>query len=128
MGNCAGILLKYKNQCLLCKRNNEGSLPGVWSVPGGHLEKGEKIEEGAIREFREETGLQIIDELDYLATLNAGVRTKFYLFKYEIRRKIEIDLDSAMDGDEHTECRWFTKKNLPNNVENQLFFIINKIF
>ena len=54
MGNCAGILLKYKNQCLLCKRAQGGSLPGVWSVPGGHLEKGESIENGAIREFVEE--------------------------------------------------------------------------
>jgi len=128
MGNCAGILLKYKNQCLLCKRSQTSSLPGVWSVPGGHLEKGEKIEEGAIREFREETGLQIIDKLDYIATLNGGGRMKYYLFMYEIPRKVDIDLDEAIDGDEHDECGWFNKKNLPDNVEKQLFFIINKIF
>ena len=128
MGNCAGILLKYKNQCLLCKRSQTSSLPGVWSVPGGHLEKGEKIEEGAIREFREETGLQIIDKLDYVATLNGGGRMKYYLFMYEIPRKVDIDLDMAQDGYEHDDCRWFNKKNLPDNVEKQLFFIINKIF
>jgi len=128
MGNCAGILLKYKNQCLLCKRSQKGSLPGIWSVPGGHLEKGEKIEEGAIREFREETGLQIIDNLDYVATLNGGSRMKYYLFMYEISTKVDIDLDGAKDGYEHDECGWFNKKNLPNNVEKQLFFIINKIF
>ncbi len=128
MGNCAGILLKYKNQCLLCKRSQKGSLPGIWSVPGGHLEKGEKIEDGAIREFREETGLQIIDNLDYVATLNGGSRMKFYLFMYDIPRKIDIDLDSARDGYEHYECKWFNKKNLPEKVEKQLFFIINKIF
>ena len=128
MGNCAGILLKYKNQCLLCKRNENGSLPGIWSVPGGHLEKGEKIEEGAIREFREETGLQIIDDLDYITTLKAGSRSKYYLFMYEIERKVNINLDEARDGDEHTECRWFKKENLPEDTEKQLFFVINKIF
>ena len=128
MGNCAGILLKYKNQCLLCKRSQNGSLPGIWSVPGGHLEKGEKIEDGAIREFREETGLQIIDNLDYVATLNGGSRMKYYLFMYEIPTKVDIDLDEAKDGDEHDECGWFNKKNLPEKVEKQLFFIINKIF
>ena len=52
---------------------------------------------------------------------------KFYLFMYEVPRKIEIDLDNAQDGDEHDECGWFTKKSLPDNVEKQLFFIINKI-
>ena len=128
MGNCAGILLKYKNQCLLCKRSQGGSLPGVWSVPGGHLEKGESIEEGAIREFREETGIQIIDYLDYVATLNGGSRMKFYLFMYEINKRIIPDLDEAIDGDEHDECKLFTKKTLPNNVERQLFSLINKLF
>ena len=47
---------------------------------------------------------------------------------YEIPRKIEIDLDEARDGYEHDECKWFNKKNLPEKVEKQLFFIINKIF
>ena len=128
MGNCAGILLKYKNQCLLCKRSQKGSLPGVWSVPGGHLEKGESPQNGAIREFWEETGYQIIENLDYLATLNGGSRMKFYLFLYEINYKINVDLDEARDGYEHTECKWFSKKTLPDNVEKQLFFLINKIF
>jgi len=128
MGNCAGILLKYKNQCLLCKRAQGGSLPSVWSVPGGHLEKGESIENGAIREFVEETGIQILGNLDYVATLDGGSRMKFYLFIYEVKRKIDIDLDNAIDGSEHDECGWFNKKTLPNNVEKQLFFIINKIF
>ncbi len=128
MGNCAGILLKYKNQCLLCKRSQGGSLPGVWSVPGGHLEKGESIEEGALREFREETGLVILGNLKYLATLNGGSRMKFYLFMYEVPKKIEIDLDEAKDGFEHEECKWFTKKTLPDNVERQLFLLINKLF
>ncbi len=128
MGNCAGILLKYKNQCFLCKRSQKSSLPGVWSVPGGHLEKGESVVNGAIREFSEETGLVILGDLKYLATLNGGGRMKFYLFMYEIPRKIEIDLDNAIDGYEHDECVWFTKKNLPDNVEKQLFSVINKIF
>ena len=128
MGNCAGILLKYKNHCLLCKRSQKGSLPGIWSVPGGHLEKDENIQDGAIREFREETGYQIVDNLDYVATLSGGSKMKFYLFLYEIDKKINIDLDGAIDGYEHEECKWFTKKTLPKKVENQLFFIINKIF
>ncbi len=35
--------------------------PGKYVVPGGHVELGEQLEEAAIREAKEETGLDIYD-------------------------------------------------------------------
>ena len=35
--------------------------PGKYVVPGGHVELGEHIEEAAVREAKEETGLDIHD-------------------------------------------------------------------
>lgn len=35
--------------------------PGAYVVPGGHVELGERIEEAAVREAKEETGLEIYD-------------------------------------------------------------------
>lgn len=35
--------------------------PGVFVIPGGHVELGERIEEAAVREAKEETGLDIYD-------------------------------------------------------------------
>lgn len=37
-----GVVIKMGDKILLCKRNNKGSFPGMWSVPAGSVEKGEK--------------------------------------------------------------------------------------
>lgn len=34
-------------------------MKGLWSLPGGALETGETLEQGVIREVREETGLKV---------------------------------------------------------------------
>lgn len=42
---------------------------GMWSVPGGHLERGESWEETAAREVAEETGMQI-KNIRFMAVTN----------------------------------------------------------
>jgi 8-oxo-dGTP diphosphatase len=42
---------------LLIKRG-KGALAGLWSLPGGHIEPGETARAAALREVREETGIE----------------------------------------------------------------------
>ena len=53
------ILLNPAGQVLIGKR--EGSHAPYWSIPGGYLEPGETFETAAIREVKEETGLDIVN-------------------------------------------------------------------
>lgn len=50
------ILLNAESQILIGRR--KGFVP-KYSIPGGHLDPGETFEEGAIRELKEETGLEM---------------------------------------------------------------------
>lgn len=43
---------------LMIKRTTRGSNPGQWALPGGKADPGETLVDTALRELREETGLQ----------------------------------------------------------------------
>jgi mutator protein MutT len=53
------IIVNKEGQILVGKR--KGNYAPRYSIPGGHLELGETFEEAAIREVKEETGLEIKD-------------------------------------------------------------------
>ena len=53
-----GVLLIRDNNLLLVKRKYNPDA-GYWSIPGGHLDLGEKIQKAAVRETFEETGFKV---------------------------------------------------------------------
>jgi ADP-ribose pyrophosphatase YjhB (NUDIX family) len=56
---CAGALVSDDAGRLLLAKRAIQPFFGMWDIPGGYLEAGEHPEEGAIREVREETGLEV---------------------------------------------------------------------
>ena len=53
-----GGVIVDRGRTVLIRRGTEPLL-GQWSIPGGTLEVGETLDEGVIRELREETGLEV---------------------------------------------------------------------
>lgn len=110
-----GVAVKCNNKLLLCKRNNMGSFPGMWSIPGGKLEDNETTGDGARREFLEETDVDISDmELRFIGLIprhtrdGKKVKGLMYVYLLEVDEPIIPDLENAIDGEEHTDCGYFT--------------------
>jgi colanic acid biosynthesis protein WcaH len=55
---CVDIVLIFKREFLLLKRNNNPA-KGQWWFPGGRIIKGESIKQAARRKAKEETGLDV---------------------------------------------------------------------
>ena len=58
IGLTVDIVILYKNGIVLIRRKNY-PYTNYWAIPGGFVEYGEKVEEAAIREAKEETGLDV---------------------------------------------------------------------
>jgi 8-oxo-dGTP pyrophosphatase MutT (NUDIX family) len=125
MKKYAGVLVRHNNKCLLCKRAAHQTLPGEWSVPAGSVEKNEEVLDAARREFYEETN-KTIGTLKFAGVIKRfnregdKVKGMLYIYFNDSPEEIVPDLVSAKDGDEHTECGYFSKDNLPTPLSDQL--------
>jgi 8-oxo-dGTP pyrophosphatase MutT (NUDIX family) len=136
MRKYVGILVKHKEEFLLCKRSPKTkSLPGMWSIPAGKLEVYESTHEGAKREFFEETNISIInkkirilDIIDRYSRDGSRINGQFHVFLLESPDRLVPDLVNAIDGDEHTECGYFIVEELDGlNIDDKLKNMIKSL-
>lgn len=114
----ATLALIKEGQVLLLQRNDDASwMPGVWHVPGGRVEAGETTHSAAIREIREELGVEVNqDDLQfggivaYDQTSSENVDTfQFVAYKWSGQ-------PSIIEPHKHQAMQWFAVDDLPANI------------
>lgn len=58
----AVVYAERDGEILLLKRAGETAFSGQWYLPGGAVDPGESPQEAAVRELREESGLDVLEE------------------------------------------------------------------
>jgi mutator protein MutT len=111
-----GVVENEKGEILLIFRR------GKWDLPKGKLDKGETIEQCAVREVEEETGLKDI-KLNKLITVTYHTYDEFgkhilkdshwYSMKVNGQQKTTPQTEEQIE-----EIRWVKKKELKNYFEN----------
>jgi 8-oxo-dGTP pyrophosphatase MutT (NUDIX family) len=131
----ASVLVKFGDECLLCKRSPDQSYPRTWSIPGGGVEKDEEHKQAAAREFFEETAINVSEnDLQFKAVIPKFKKSGksnglMYIYLWDSPEKVHPNLSQAKDGWEHTECKYFDPSKLDKmGVGTNLFNVIQKVF
>lgn len=114
-----GVVCLKGDQVLLIKRGTPPRL-GQWSLPGGRIEWGEAVDVAALRELKEETGVEaeltgLLDVVDGVFTSReTGETTRhFVMIDYAAR----WTGGEPMAGDDAADARFFTRDEAMAAVE-----------
>lgn len=108
-----GGLIKRGDEIVLVKRENEPE-KGLWSIPGGLLELGETLQNGAKRETKEETGLDVkidrlIDVFDNIVFDDDGRVCYHYVLVDYLCHPVGGELKAATDAG---AIQWINMKEI----------------
>ncbi|MDY6776509.1 MAG: NUDIX hydrolase [Candidatus Nanohaloarchaea archaeon] len=109
----ADIIIEESGEVVLIKRGAE-PFRGTWSLPGGHVEEGEQVEEAAVREAREETGLEV--EVEHVLGIydepGRDPRGPVISVAY-VCRPVGGELEADTDAE---KAHWFELDDLPGEL------------
>ena len=108
----AGVVCLRGDDVLLIKRG-KAPLKGAWSLPGGRIEHGERAADAAMRELKEETGVEaeligLIDVVDALPAPNDPSANHYLLIDYAARWVS----GEPCAGDDADDARFFAAEEL----------------
>ena len=88
-----------------------------WNFPAGHLDFNESLEQGAIREIKEETGCDVkLNGICYIA--NRILEND--LFVMIVFNAIIINEKISFNKEEILDAKWFDYDEIVNHMENEL--------
>ena len=101
------IIIAIANRVVLIKRKNP---PFGWALPGGFVDYGESYEAAAVREAREETGLEIHDLKQFHTYSNPDRDERMHTASTVFTARAE---GIPRAGDDAVEATLFDERSLP---------------
>ena len=112
------VMLIKDDSILLLRRANTGWADGMYTIPSGHIDEGERVIAAGIRETKEEVGVNVRENsISFAHVLHR---------KDHVNDRVYIDFflkcfawsgePSNIESDICDEVKWFKLHNLPENI------------
>ncbi len=123
---CDSVLIE-DGSILLILRGHE-PFKGQWALPGGFLEESETAEECAVREMKEETGLDV-ETVRLIGVYSSPGRDPRGVVSaaFIVRRANGAEGRRASGGSDASDARWFDLKQLPKLAADHAKIIADAI-
>ena len=115
--NVAGIAYFF-NDTLLCCQNNEGR----WGIPKGHIHINETPEDGAYREFTEETQIILNKPIKFSHKVKKDNGADFSVFMCRGDKQFTAHING-----EHKDWGYFPIEDLPTPFDERVIKVIDNI-
>jgi len=110
------IQLISNEQVLLMRRLNTGYQDGKYEYPSGHIEKGESLIDAAVRETREEVGIEInANDLEFVGCVDNHTSGKHVNFLF--RTSTFLGTPIIMEPNDCDDLMWVRLTDLSPNME-----------
>lgn len=113
----AGFMLLIKDdEILLLKRASTGWLDNFYSLPAGSLDEGEEILKAAIREAKEEVGVDVEEKDVSLANVQHCQMEDQRWFNFFFVTKVWTGEPKVCEPHKHSEVKWVKINELPKDI------------
>lgn len=124
------FVINQQNQILLQKRSaNKKSYPNKWALLTGHVEEQERFKDAALREIKEEIGIEIKEEELYPFAKRKYITSEdHYELTYFFYVTCSLQKEAfTIQEEELSEVKWFNISDVINRVnEHDEEFIIKE--
>jgi len=111
------MIIKNRKILIIKRHENQKVVPGEWEMVGGKINMDENLEEGLLREIKEETNLDCsIERLLYATDHNIKENKKVVILVYLCRPLSE----KIVISHEHQDYKWVEKKEFREIVYKQI--------
>ena len=115
--DAAGIAYFFNDMLLTCQTTE-----GIWGIPKGHIHIDESPEEGALREFKEETQIVLNKPIKFSHKAKKKSGGDYHIFYCEGDKKFIPRIDH-----EHMDWGYFSINDLPQPFDERVIKVIDTI-